>query len=238
MTDPADRRIVFQISEGIKARVAEIEFRGNEVFSDRTLRGVMKEVKEHALVSWVRKKNLFIPSKMDEDLERLKNYYQDHGYMDVTFGEPQLETIRRNRVRVTVPIKEGEIHKFGKVTVSGNELFTTEQIIGDWPLSEGETIRRQPIQTRADAFGDAADAALLDSLPLLGTHWVAITLPDADDALALVDALRHHRFCGRIALAARDEADLRRLNRARPDMLLRPFEDAADQAARLISAEA
>src|SRR5688572_4149587 len=155
MTDPADRRIVFHISEGIKARVAEIEFTGNTVFRDRELRAIMKEVKEHAVVSWVRKKNLFIPSKMDEDLERLKNHYQDHGYMNVTFGEPTLETIGRNRVRVNVAIKEGEIHKFGKVTVAGNTVFTADQIIGDWPLKEGETIRRQPIQTRADAFGEA-----------------------------------------------------------------------------------
>src|SRR5687767_14623830 len=155
MTDPADRRIVFHISEGIKARVAEIEFTGNTVFRDRELRAIMKEVKEHAVVSWVRKKNLFIPSKMDEDLERLKNHYQDHGYMNVTFGEPTLETIGRNRVRVNVAIKEGEIHKFGKVTVAGNTVFTADQVIGDWPLKEGETIRRQPIQTRADAFGEA-----------------------------------------------------------------------------------
>ena len=86
-------------------------------------------------------------------------------------------------------------------------------------------------------FGDAADAGLLDSLPLQATRWVAITLPDADDALALVDSLRHHRFAGRIALAARSESDLRRHGRARPDLLLKPFEDAADQAARLLSAE-
>jgi Kef-type K+ transport system membrane component KefB len=85
-------------------------------------------------------------------------------------------------------------------------------------------------------FGDAADAGLLDSLPLQGTRWVAITLPDADDALAFVDTLRRHRFAGRIALAARNESDLRRLGRARPDLLLKPFEDAADQAARLLAA--
>jgi hypothetical protein len=85
-------------------------------------------------------------------------------------------------------------------------------------------------------FGDAGDAGLLDHLPLQGTRWVAITLPDADDALALVDTLRRHRFAGRIALAARNESDLRRLSRARPDLLLKPFDDAADQAARLLSA--
>jgi Kef-type K+ transport system membrane component KefB len=83
-------------------------------------------------------------------------------------------------------------------------------------------------------FGDAADAGLLDALPLDGTRWVAITLPDADDALALLHALRHRRFPGRVAVAARGEGDLHRLGRARPDLLLRPFEDAADQAARLL----
>lgn len=83
-------------------------------------------------------------------------------------------------------------------------------------------------------FGDAADAGLLDALPLEGTRWVAVTLPDADDALALLHALRHRGFAGRIAMAARNESDLRRLGRARPDLLLRPFDDAADQAARLL----
>jgi outer membrane protein insertion porin family len=155
MADPADRKIVFHISEGTKARVAEIEFTGNTIFTDRELRNVMKEVKEHAVVSWIRKKNLFIPSKMDEDLEHIKNHYQDHGYMDVSFGEPRLETIGKNSVRVTVPITEGGIYKFGKATTSGSTVFSPDQILGAWPVKEGDIIRRKPIQTRADAFGEA-----------------------------------------------------------------------------------
>ncbi|MBK5258292.1 MAG: outer membrane protein assembly factor BamA [Thermoanaerobaculia bacterium] len=159
MTEPGEQRIVFQISEGIKAKVADIQFDGNKVFSDRKLRGVMKEVKEHGLISWIRKKNLYIPSKFDEDLERVRNFYQDHGYQDISFGEPKIETVGRNtkkpRVKLVIPVKEGEIHKFGKVTVSGSKVFTADQIIGDWPLKEGETIRRKPIQARADAFGEA-----------------------------------------------------------------------------------
>ncbi len=158
MIEPGEKRIVFQISEGIKAKVADIEFNGNERFSDRRLRTVMKEVKEHGLISWIRKKNLYIPSKLDEDLERVKNYYQDHGYQAVTFGEPQVATVgkkRKPRVKLVIPVKEGEVHKFGKVTVSGNTVFTADQIIGDWPVKEGEIIRRKPIQTRVDAFSEA-----------------------------------------------------------------------------------
>jgi outer membrane protein insertion porin family len=155
--EPGEKKVVFVINEGIKAKVASIDFVGNRVFSDRRLRGQMKEVKKHNLITWVRKKNLYIPSKLDEDLEHVKNFYQDHGYTEVAFGDPQIQTVgtRKPRVKITIPVKEGEVHTFGEVTVTGNTVFTSEQIIGNWPVQKGETIRRKPIQTRADAFGEA-----------------------------------------------------------------------------------
>jgi outer membrane protein insertion porin family len=157
LQEPGEKKIVFVINEGIKAKVAAIDFVGNRKFSDRRLRGQMKEVRKHNIYTWIRKKNLYIPSKLDEDLERVKNFYQDHGYQKVAFGDPQITTVgkRKPRVRITIPVKEGEIHTFGEVTVSGNTIFTNDQIIGDWPLKKGETLRRKPIATRADAFGEA-----------------------------------------------------------------------------------
>ncbi len=159
MTEPGERKILFVISEGIKAKVARISFEGNEKFTDRKLRRVMKEVKENNIVTWIRKKNLYIPSKLDEDLERIKNHYQDSGYQAVSFGEPQVVTVGRNtkrpRVRLVIPIKEGVVHRFGKVSVSGNTVFTADQIIGDWPLKEGDVIRRKPIANRIEGFGEA-----------------------------------------------------------------------------------
>jgi outer membrane protein insertion porin family len=154
---PGEKKVVFHINEGIKAKVASIIFDGNKRFSDGKLRSVMKEVKRNNPISWIRKKNLYIPNKLDEDLERLKNYYQDYGYYDITFGEPKVETLRgrKPRVRLTIPVKEGTVHKFGEVSVEGNTVFTNEQIIGDWPFKKGETIRRKPIQNRVDAFGEA-----------------------------------------------------------------------------------
>jgi Kef-type K+ transport system membrane component KefB len=86
-------------------------------------------------------------------------------------------------------------------------------------------------------FGDASDPGLLDQLPLASAQWVVVTLPDPDVALALVAALRAHHFRGRIALAARSGEDVRRLSRTHPDRLFRPFQDAADHAARTLAAE-
>ncbi|HEV7242144.1 MAG TPA: outer membrane protein assembly factor BamA [Thermoanaerobaculia bacterium] len=152
--EPGEKKIVFIINEGVKAKIGQIDFIGNRRFSDGKLRSQMKEIKKHNLITWVRKKNLYIPSKLDEDLERVKNYYQDFGYQDVSFGDPQIVTAGK-RVKVTIPVKEGEIHTFGEVSVEGNTVFTNEQIIGNWPLKKGDTLGRKPIQTRVDAFGDA-----------------------------------------------------------------------------------
>jgi len=152
--EPGEKKIVFIINEGVKAKIAQIDFIGNRRFSDGKLRSQMKEIKKHNLITWVRKKNLYIPSKLDEDLERVKNYYQDFGYQDVSFGDPQVVTVGK-RVKVTIPVKEGEIHTFGEVSVEGNTVFTNEQIIGNWPLKKGETLGRKPIQARVDAFGEA-----------------------------------------------------------------------------------
>jgi len=154
-----EKRVVFHITEGIKAKVANVDFTGNSHFSARKLRSVMKEVKPHNIVTWIRKKDLYVPSKLDEDLENLKNFYQDYGYFDVSFGEPKVTTIGKNtkkpRVKVTIPITEGSVYKFGDVSVTGNTVFTKEQLIGDWPTKKGDIMRRKPVQLRADAFGDA-----------------------------------------------------------------------------------
>jgi len=157
LQEPGEKKIVFVINEGIKAKVASIDFVGNTKFSDRRLRGQMKEVRKHNLYTWIRKKNLYIPSKFDEDLEKVRNFYQDHGYQNVSFGDPQITTVgkKKPRVKITIPVREGEVHTFGEVTVSGNTIFTNEQIIGNWPLKKGDIVRRKPIQARIDAFDEA-----------------------------------------------------------------------------------
>ena len=158
MLEPGEKKIVFNINEGSKASIASIDFTGNAHFSSRKLRHQMKEVQPTNIVSWIRKKNLYIPSKLDEDLENIKNYYMDYGYTNVAFGEPQIVNVRagkRQRVKIIIPIKEGTVHTFGTVTADGNTVFTKEQLIGNFPLKKGETIRRKPIQNRIDAFADA-----------------------------------------------------------------------------------
>src|ERR1051325_11682709 len=152
LNEPGEKKIVFIINEGIKATVKAVDFVGNHRFSSRRLRRQMKEVQPNNIVSWVRKKNLYIPSKLDEDLEHVKNYYQDYGYMDVAFGDPQIITLpgRKARVKIVIPVKEGSVHTMGDVTVEGNSFVKSEAFLNAWPVKKGDVIRRKPIQTRLD----------------------------------------------------------------------------------------
>jgi voltage-gated potassium channel Kch len=91
-------------------------------------------------------------------------------------------------------------------------------------------------------YGDASDGEFIAGLPLGGVRWVVATvLPHAigvthdDPRFAIAQALRSAGFRGRIAVITHRAADADALRAAGADLVLEPFEDAADQAVDLIA---
>jgi Trk K+ transport system NAD-binding subunit len=84
-------------------------------------------------------------------------------------------------------------------------------------------------------YGDASDPELFEHLPLKGVSWIVSTAPDIETSRVLLHHLRQHDFRGKVAVACRtaDEGDTLRLDGA--DVLLRPYADAAEQAADAIT---
>ncbi|CAN5485329.1 MAG: cation:proton antiporter [Acidobacteria bacterium] len=84
-------------------------------------------------------------------------------------------------------------------------------------------------------YGDANDADLFDHLPLDDVKWVVSTAPDLDTSQVLLHHLRTRGYDGKVAVSARsaDDGDLLRLKGV--DVLLRPYADAAEQAADAIT---
>ena len=84
-------------------------------------------------------------------------------------------------------------------------------------------------------YGDASDPELFDHVPLGNASWIVSTAPDLETSRVLLHHLRARGFRGRIAVACRtaDEGDVLRLQGA--DVLLRPYADAAEQAADAIT---
>ncbi len=83
-------------------------------------------------------------------------------------------------------------------------------------------------------FGDAADDEFVAQLPLVGAKVIVSTLRDLHADMSLITAVRGNGYIGTIAATAHSLEDSRRLELAGADIVLRPFTDAADNAARRI----
>ena len=80
-------------------------------------------------------------------------------------------------------------------------------------------------------YGDMGDPETHDGLPLVNARWVVSTIRNPDVDLLLLRHLREKGFAGRVALTARTKEDAETYLRANPNVVLRPFLDAAEQGA-------
>jgi Kef-type K+ transport system membrane component KefB len=94
-------------------------------------------------------------------------------------------------------------------------------------------------------YGDATDPEFIASLPLERARWAISAIPShpggithEDHRLALIAALREQRFRGRIAVTTHATEEAEALAARGADLVLLPFQDAAEQAAEIVSRSA
>lgn len=91
------------------------------------------------------------------------------------------------------------------------------------------------------AFGDATDPEFVTELPLADAEWIVSTVPihptglsHEDARTTLIQLTRSAGFPGQVAVASHSASDTRILFAAGADMVLEPFQDAADRAVELL----
>ncbi|MTI45965.1 Beta-barrel assembly machine subunit BamA [Roseibium hamelinense] len=109
--------LVFEINEGDKTGVERISFIGNNSFSDRRLRDVIR-TRESGLLSWIRSTDTYDPDRLAADQELLRQYYNRKGYADFRIVSATADLDRENNIfYVTFTVEEGEKYEFGDVEV-------------------------------------------------------------------------------------------------------------------------
>ena len=147
--------VTYVVNEGDRVRVVEIQFEGNQVFSDGSLRGAMKYVKEAGLITRFKGSDILDREKLDVDLRLVDNYMRAKGYLQARHGEPRVESLGPRRtgfpvlplpflssvdegLRVTIPIVEGKVYRLGEFKVEGNSIFSEAQIRAVIGLEKGD----------------------------------------------------------------------------------------------------
>ncbi|MCL5777470.1 outer membrane protein assembly factor BamA [Limibaculum sp. FT325] len=110
--------LVFEIDEGDLTGVNSIDFVGNEIFSDRRLRGVI-ETAESGFLSAFLSDDVYDPDKLELDKELLRQFYLERGHADFTVLSATAELAPDgDGFFITFTVSEGPVYNFGNLDVS------------------------------------------------------------------------------------------------------------------------
>ncbi len=146
---PASLEVVFNVTEGPKVKVGDINIEGNKVFGDRALRRAMRGLRPIGIPHSILFENIFAKSydlsKLEMDKEMIRNYYQERGYwmarpLDHTVvmrkvggGKFRFPLFYMNkpgiRADVTIPVEEGRQYKVRNWNYVGMKLMKVPEAL-------------------------------------------------------------------------------------------------------------
>ena len=174
---PLDRNrvgILIDISEGRVARIKQINIIGNHTFSDKEL------LKEFSLTtpnifSAFTKSDQYSKQALSADLEILRTWYLDRGYLKFHINSTQVSiTPDKQDIYVTINITEGKQYRIREVTLSGDLVVPAEELFPLIRINPGDVFSRKKVTEAVDEISS-----------LLGNQGYAFanvnTSPELDD---------------------------------------------------------
>jgi outer membrane protein insertion porin family len=147
-------RVVFTVNEGAKGAVRAIHFEGNAHLSERVLRKQMK-TRGRTPIYFMDKSGRLDEVQLEQDLDKLREFYQDHGYIDVEVKEVRKERTEKGPMIITVVISEGPQYHVRKLTVSGYHVASEPRIRALLKMKEGSVYSPKQLRDDAKAVADA-----------------------------------------------------------------------------------
>ena len=157
--DPIDEkrgtaRVVFTVNEGAKGAISQVRFEGNAHISERTLRKQMK-TRGRTLIYFVDKTGRLDEVQLEQDLDKIREYYQNHGFIDVEIKEVRKDRTQKGPMIITIVISEGPQYHVRKLTISGYEHSTEAKVRAFLKLKEGSVYSPKQLRDDAKAVADA-----------------------------------------------------------------------------------
>ncbi|HXA48334.1 MAG TPA: outer membrane protein assembly factor BamA, partial [Burkholderiaceae bacterium] len=119
--------ITFAVDESEAAHIKQIKFVGNKAFSDSDLQKTIK-LSTSGWFTWYTKTDQYSKQKLTGDIESLKSYYLDRGYLEMQIESTQVSiTPDKKDIYVTINITEGEKYTISSIKVAGEMLGRDEE---------------------------------------------------------------------------------------------------------------
>nr|WP_251369761.1 outer membrane protein assembly factor BamA [Polynucleobacter sp. AP-Nino-20-G2] len=146
--------VYFNVDEGPVAKIQEINFIGNNVFSESTLRSEM-QLKTGGWLSWYSKDNLYSKQKLTADLENIRSYYLNRGYLEFVIESTQVSiTPDKKGIYLTISIREGNKFTVKDVRLAGELLGKEAELIQLVSLKPGDTFSSAKLTESTKAIAE------------------------------------------------------------------------------------
>ena len=142
------------VTEGESARIRGINIVGAHAFPEKELLDQMV-LRTPGWLTWYTKHDRYSRERLAGDLETLRAYYQNRGYLDFSIESTQVSiTPDRKDIYITVNVAEGEKYSVSDVQLSGQMLLPREELQKLVQLKPGEVFSREKLTASTKAIAD------------------------------------------------------------------------------------
>ncbi len=146
--------LAFNIEEGEVSKIVDINIIGASAFSESTLLKEF-ELSTGGWFSWFTKEDQYSKQKLSGDLEKLKSFYLNRGYLEFNIESTQVSiTPDKEKIFITLTISEGPVYKVGEIKFAGELKITEAEMRSLLLFKAGETFSRQKIVDTVKAISD------------------------------------------------------------------------------------
>ena len=157
VVSPLERNRVavkFEIEEGIVAKIRDINIVGNTVFTTEDLRAEFLLTTPNWM-SWWNKDDQYSKQKLTADLETLKSFYLNQGYLEFSIDSTQVSiSPDKQDIYITVNVTEGEKYTISDVKLAGELQVPEEELKPLVKINKGDIFNRQLVTETSKAISD------------------------------------------------------------------------------------
>lgn len=146
--------LTFTVTEGEPTRIRDMRIIGARTFSEDTLKDQM-ELDTGGWLSWYTKSDRYSRTKLNADLEALRSYYLQRGFLEFRIDSTQVAiSPDKQDISVTINITEGERYVVSGVRLEGDYLGKEEEFKGLVKIRPGEPYNADQVAETTKAFTD------------------------------------------------------------------------------------
>ncbi len=146
--------ITFNVKDGDVAKIRDINIVGNKAFSEKKLRALF-QLRTPGWFTWYTKNDQYSKQKLAADLETLKSFYLNQGYLEFNIDSTQVSiTPDKHDIYLTVNLTEGEKYTVSDVKLAGEMIVPAAELQKLISIKPGDTFSREQVTESAKRIGD------------------------------------------------------------------------------------